>query len=98
MGLTWCHSGGGDGCTEVKTLGTTEVENNQTSNPTANPRRDNVAIYRAPTFPKAGKGLGFPSEGFPWLVNSRKVAMKTALKQNTKDKNLTGNISRTINF
>ena len=40
-----------------------------------NPGRDNVAIYRAPTFPNEGKGPGFPFEGIPWLVKSGNVSI-----------------------
>ena len=37
--------------------------------------RDNVAIYRAPTFPKERNELGFPSEGTPGLMNSGTIAI-----------------------
>lgn len=49
--------------------------NNQTGKPMVKPGRDNVAIYGAPMFPKRGKGLGFPSKGIPWSVDSGFVAI-----------------------
>ena len=39
-----------DGGTGGMTLGTTEVENNQTSRSMVNPSKDNVAMYGAPHF------------------------------------------------
>ena len=58
------------------TLGITKVENNQTGKPMVNPGKDSVAIYGAPTFPKEGNGLGFPSRERPWLVGSGNVAIR----------------------
>jgi len=66
----------GDGGTGVMTLGTTEVENNHMGKPMVNPGKDNVAIYGALTFLNEGNGLGFPSGGKPWTVDSGNVAIK----------------------
>jgi len=55
----------GDDGIGIMMLVTTEVENNQTDKLMVNPRKDNIAIYGAPTFPKEGKGPGFPSGGRP---------------------------------
>ena len=55
LGSTRGCSGGGTDELTADTIGTKEVENNQTGNPTVNPGRDNVAIYGAPTFPRGGK-------------------------------------------
>ena len=65
---------------------TTGVENNQTDRPMVNPRRENVAIYEAPTFPNEGKGPGFPSDGIPWLVNSGNFSIDLNLRI-TKENN-----------
>ena len=53
-----------------------EVENNHTGKLMVNLGKDKVAIYGAPTFPKEGNGLGFPSGGTPWPVDSGKVAIE----------------------
>ena len=73
---TGCCSGGGDGGTKVITLGATEVENNHTGKPMVNPGKDKVSRYGVPTFPKEGKGVGFPSGGTPWSVDSGTVVIE----------------------
>ena len=51
-------------------------ENNHTGKPMVNPGKDKVVIYGTPTFPKEGNGLGFPSGGTPWSVDSGKDAIE----------------------
>jgi len=58
------------------TLRTTEVEKNHMGKLMVNPGKDNVAIYRALTFPNEGNRPGFPSEGKPWPVDSMNVSIK----------------------
>ena len=65
------------------TLGTSEVENNQTGRPMVNPGKDNVAMYEAPAFPKEGNGPGFPSRGRPWPIDSRNVAIENEPKKHS---------------
>jgi len=55
----------GDSGIGYMTLGTNEVENNQTVKPMVNLGKDKASMYGAPKFSMEGNKLVFPSGGRP---------------------------------
>jgi len=73
----------GDNGTGIMMPRTTELEKNQTSKQMVNLGKDNVAIYRALSFPKEGNGPGLPSGGRPWPVDLGNVAIGNEPKKHS---------------